>query len=441
MAEEYRYKRVLLKLSGEALAGDLGYGIDPKVVDSLADEIADVVHDGVQLAIVVGGGNIFRGVSGATDGMDRAQADYIGMLATVMNALALQDAFERHGIFSRVQSAINMQEVSEPYIRRRAIRHMEKGRVVILAAGTGNPYFTTDTTAALRACELDVDVLMKATKVDGVYDSDPVKNPDAKRYDRISYMEVLSQGLNVMDSTATSLCMDNKVPMIVFDLTVQGNIARALKGEDVGTTVEERLPRRPGRAGAQGKGTEMIDEIMLETEEKMQRAVNGLHNAFGTVRTGRANAMVLDRIKVDYYGVPTPINQMAGVKTPDAHMLVIEPWDKGVLGAIEHAIMESDLGVTPNNDGSVIRLPFPALTEDRRRELVKQCKEYAEEARVAIRNARRDGNSHVAKSVKEDNLPEDEQRRAEAEIQKLTDKYVAEVDAVFKKKEAEVMEI
>ena len=235
MAEEYRYKRVLLKLSGEALAGDLGYGIDPKVVDSLADEIADVVHDGVQLAIVVGGGNIFRGVSGATDGMDRAQADYIGMLATVMNALALQDAFERHGIFSRVQSAINMQEVSEPYIRRRAIRHMEKGRVVILAAGTGNPYFTTDTTAALRACELDVDVLMKATKVDGVYDSDPVKNPDAKRYDRISYMEVLSQGLNV---TATSLCMDNKVPMIVFDLTVQGNIARALKGEDVGTTVE-----------------------------------------------------------------------------------------------------------------------------------------------------------------------------------------------------------
>ena len=238
MAEEYRYKRVLLKLSGEALAGDLGYGIDPKVVDSLADEIADVVHDGVQLAIVVGGGNIFRGVSGATDGMDRAQADYIGMLATVMNALALQDAFERHGIFSRVQSAINMQEVSEPYIRRRAIRHMEKGRVVILAAGTGNPYFTTDTTAALRACELDVDCLMKATKVDGVYDSDPAKNPDAKRFDKISYMEVLNRGLHVMDSTATSLCMDNDMPMIVFDLTQKGNIARALKGEPVGTTVE-----------------------------------------------------------------------------------------------------------------------------------------------------------------------------------------------------------
>ena len=185
----------------------------------------------------------------------------------------------------------------------------------------------------------------------------------------------------------------------------------------------------------------MIDEIMLETEEKMQRSIDSLHTAFSTVRTGRANAMVLDRIKVDYYGVPTPINQMAGIKTPDAHMLVIEPWDKGVLSAIEHAILESDLGVTPNNDGSIIRLPFPALTEDRRRDLVKQCKEYAEEARVAVRNARRDGNSNVAKLVKEENLPEDEQRRAEADIQKLTDKYVAEVDAAFKKKEAEVMEI
>ena len=186
MPEGYKYNRVLLKLSGEALAGDVGYGIDPKVVDDLADQIGEIVNDGVQLAIVVGGGNIFRGMAGSAEGMDRAQADYIGMLATVMNALALQDAFERHGIISRVQSAITMQEVSEPYIRRRALRHLEKGRVVILAAGTGNPYFTTDTTAALRACELDVDCLMKATKVDGVYDSDPAKNPDAKRFDRIN---------------------------------------------------------------------------------------------------------------------------------------------------------------------------------------------------------------------------------------------------------------
>ena len=238
MSEDYKYKRVLLKLSGEFLAGDQGYGIDPKIVDDLAEQIGEVVHDGVQVAIVVGGGNIFRGLAGSAEGMDRAQADYIGMLATVMNSLALQDSFERHGIYSRVQSAINMQEVSEPYIRRRAERHLEKGRVVILAAGTGNPYFTTDTTAALRACELNVDCLLKATKVDGVYDCDPVKNPDAKRFERISYMEVLARELHVMDATATSLCMDNNMPMIVFDLGVKGNIKRACMGEPVGTTVE-----------------------------------------------------------------------------------------------------------------------------------------------------------------------------------------------------------
>ncbi len=235
--EDYKYKRVLLKLSGEALMGDTGYGIDPKVVEELTVQIKEIVDDGVELAITVGGGNIFRGMAGSAEGMDRAQADYIGMLATCMNALALQDAFERHGIDTRVMSAIEMRQVSEPYIRRRAIRHLEKGRVVIFAAGTGNPYFTTDTTAALRACEIDAECLMKATKVDGVYDSDPKKNPDAQRFDEISYLEVLSRELHVMDSTATSLCMDNHLPMLVFDLMVPGNIARALKGESIGTTI------------------------------------------------------------------------------------------------------------------------------------------------------------------------------------------------------------
>ena len=234
----YAYPRVLLKLSGEALAGDVGYGIDPKVVDALADEIADIVEDEVEVAVVVGGGNIFRGLAGSAEGMDRAQADYIGMLATVMNALALQDAFERHGIFSRVQSAITMQEVSEPYIRRRAVRHLEKGRVVILAAGTGNPYFTTDTTAALRACELNVDCLMKATKVDGVYDSDPKKNPNAKKYDTLSYMDVLNQNLGVMDMTAASFCKDRNIPFLVFSIEDPENIVRAVSGEKVGTLVQ-----------------------------------------------------------------------------------------------------------------------------------------------------------------------------------------------------------
>jgi uridylate kinase len=229
---------VLLKLSGEQLAGDQGYGIDPKVIDGLARQIRDIMEgNDIQLAITVGGGNIFRGMAASTEGMDRSQADYIGMLATVMNALALQEALERVGVFTRVQSAIAMQEVAETYIRRRAIRHLEKGRVVIFAAGTGNPYFTTDTTAALRACEIEANVMLKATKVDGVYDSDPMKNPDAQRFERVSYLEVLTRELQIMDSTAISLCMDNDLPLIVFSLEPDTNMVRALRGEPVGTVV------------------------------------------------------------------------------------------------------------------------------------------------------------------------------------------------------------
>jgi uridylate kinase len=231
------FKRVLLKLSGEALMGDAGYGIDPNVLDRIAEQIGVVQAAGVEVAVVVGGGNIFRGIAGATKGMDRAQADYIGMLATVMNALALQDALEKHDVFTRVMSAIAMQDVAEPYIRRRAMRHLEKGRAVIFAAGTGNPYFTTDTTAALRALEIGADCIMKATKVDGVYDSDPKNNPDAVKFDELPYIEVLNRGLQVMDSTAISLCMDNDLPIIVFNMETDGNIVRALNGEKVGTIV------------------------------------------------------------------------------------------------------------------------------------------------------------------------------------------------------------
>jgi uridylate kinase len=234
---DYKYKRVLLKLSGEALQGEQGYGIDPKVITEIAGQIKEIVDGGIELAITVGGGNIFRGLAGAAEGMDRAQADYIGMLATVMNALALQEGLERTGVDTRVQSAINMQEVAEPYIRRRAERHLEKGRVVIFAGGTGNPYFTTDTTAALRACEIKAECIMKATKVDGIYDKDPKKFEDAKRFDRISYLDVITQGLQVMDSTAITLCNDNRMPILVFNMEKEGNIDRALRGEDVGTVV------------------------------------------------------------------------------------------------------------------------------------------------------------------------------------------------------------
>lgn len=234
---EYRFRRVLLKLSGEALMGEAGYGIDPEVLNSLARQLVVVHAAGVEVAIVVGGGNIFRGFAASTRGMDRAQADYIGMLATVMNGLALQDTLEKHGVYTRVMSAIEMQSVAEPYIRRRAIRHLEKGRVTIFAAGTGNPYFTTDTTAALRALEIGAECIMKATKVDGIFDADPVTHPDAVKFDELPYIEVINRGLKVMDNTAISLCMDNDLPIIVFNMEREGNIERALKGERVGTIV------------------------------------------------------------------------------------------------------------------------------------------------------------------------------------------------------------
>jgi uridylate kinase len=233
------YGRVLLKLSGEALLGSEPYGIDSNVLREIAEQVAEVHKMGTQIAIVIGGGNIFRGVSAASRGMDRSTADYMGMLATVMNSLALQDALEKFGVTTRVQSAIDMKEVAEPYIRRRAIRHLEKGRIVIFAAGTGLPFFTTDTTAALRAIEIGAEVLMKATRVDGVYESDPERNPSAERYDRISFSEVLSRNLRVMDATAISLAREQNMRIIVFDLREKGNIKKVIMGKPIGTVVEE----------------------------------------------------------------------------------------------------------------------------------------------------------------------------------------------------------
>ncbi len=232
-----KYRRVVLKLSGEALAGGAGYGIDPEVVVSIARQIREIRELGVQVGVVVGGGNIWRGTSGSAKGMDRATADYMGMLATVINALAMQDGLEKHGVDTRVATAIEMREIAEPYIRRRAIRHLEKGRVVIFAAGTGNPFFSTDTTAALRAAEIEAEVVLKATKEDGVFDDDPRRNLQARKYPSISYIEVLQKGLKVLDSTAISLCMDNGIPIVVFNLAVEGNIRRVILGEPIGTLV------------------------------------------------------------------------------------------------------------------------------------------------------------------------------------------------------------
>jgi len=231
------YRRIVLKLSGEALAGSQGYGLDPSVLTRVGDELREVVKLGVELAVVIGGGNIFRGMAASAGGMERATADYMGMLATIINALALQDALEKAGCQTRVLSAIEMRAVAEPYIRRRAIRHLEKGRVVIFAAGTGNPFFTTDTAGALRAVEIGADAILKATKVDGIYSADPARDASAERLPRVTYIEVLNRRLEVMDTTAISLCMDNKLPIVVFDLTRPGNIARIVCGEPVGSIV------------------------------------------------------------------------------------------------------------------------------------------------------------------------------------------------------------
>jgi uridylate kinase len=231
------FKRILLKLSGEALMGEHEYGIDPAVVREIAGQVAEVAGDGVQIAIVVGGGNIFRGLAASARGMDRATGDYMGMLATVMNGLAIQDALEQLECPTRVMSAIAMNEIAEPYIRRRAVRHLEKGRVVVMVAGTGNPYFTTDTAATLRAVEVHAQVILKATRVDGVYDADPEKHPDAQRYSQIGYTELLSNRLEALDATAVSLAMDNEMPIVVFDMTMPGNISRAIRGERIGTLI------------------------------------------------------------------------------------------------------------------------------------------------------------------------------------------------------------
>jgi uridylate kinase len=234
---EPSYKRILLKLSGEALMGEQTYGVDPAVASRIAQDIAEIQGLGVETCIVIGGGNIFRGLAASARGMDRSTADYMGMLATVINALALQDALEKHEVPTRVLTAIEMRAVAEPFIRRRAIRHLEKGRVVVFAAGTGNPYFTTDTAAALRAMEVKAEVILKGTKVDGIYTADPIKYPDATRYEDITYLQVLQERLQVMDATAISLCMDNKLPIVVFNLRTPGNIRRVVLGEAVGTTV------------------------------------------------------------------------------------------------------------------------------------------------------------------------------------------------------------
>src|SRR5579883_3378280 len=422
------FHRILLKLSGEALMGSQGFGVDPEVVSRIAQEVHEIHESGVEIAIVVGGGNFVRGVAASASGFDRVVADHMGMLATVINALALQDALEKSGSYTRVVTAIEMREIAEPFIRRRVIRHLEKGRIVILAGGTGSPYFSTDTAAALRGMEVKAEVILKATKVDGVYDRDPNTSPDAKMFSRISYLDVLSKGLAVMDTTAISLCMDNSLPIIVFNLNVPGNLKRVVAGEKVGSLVWAEADL-------------MVKETLAQTRARMNKVVEDLQHELAAVRTGRASTALLAHLKVDYYGTPTPLKQVATLGVPEPTLITVQPWDASLLPAIEKAIRSSDLGLNPVNDGKILRVPLPPLTEERRKELVKHVHALVEKHRLTVRNLRREANETLKKLLKDKKISEDDERRGLEESQKLTDEFISKLDLQGKSKEQEILEM
>ena len=430
MTDTPKFKRILLKLSGEALMGSDAYGINRQTIMEIVGEVKSVVDLGVQVGVVIGGGNIFRGVAPAATGMDRAQADYMGMLATVMNGLALQDAMRVAGMVARVQSALNIEQVVEPYIRGRAIRYLEQGRTVIFAGGTGNPFFTTDTAAALRGAEIGAEIVLKATKVDGIYSADPKKDPLATRYERISFNEAISKNLAVMDATAFALCRDQRLPINVFSIFKPGALRRVVLGQGEGTL--GFLLRESGMS---------IADVKKTTEHKMQKSLEALKVDLAKVRTGRAHVGLLDHVQVEYYGAMVPVNTVANITLLDSRTLGVQAWEKAMAPKIERAIRDSDLGLNPASQGELTRVPMPALTEERRRDLIKVVKHECENARVAMRNLRRDAIATLKDLLKSKACSEDEERRAQDDVQKLTDKYVAEVDKQFAQKEAELMAV
>ena len=403
-------------------------------------QVAEAVRDDVQVAIVVGGGNFFRGKELSQRGMERSRADYIGMLGTVMNCLALQDFCEKQGIETRVQSAITMGQVAEPYIPRRAIRHLEKGRVVIFGAGAGLPYFSTDTVSAQRALEIKADVvLMSKSGVDGVYSADPRTNPDAIRYDDITFDEALRLGLKVVDAAAFALCMENHLPMIVFGMEDEGNIARVLRGEKIGTLVHAGLANpKPGTAR---RRVVVIDATLREADAKMAKAVEHAREEFAAIRTGRAHPSMFAQITAEYYGQQTPLQQLAGFQVPEPRLVVISPYDASAKPAIEKAIRESDLGVNPTDDGKVLRVSLPELTEERRKEYIKLAKTKAEDGKVAVRSVRRTAKQAFDKAEKDSEISKDENTGAEKRLDGLTKKHVDTIDELLKNKEAELLEV
>ena len=382
------YKRILLKLSGESLMGEKQYGIDEKRLAEYAAQIKEIHELGIQIGIVIGGGNIFRGLSGANKGFDRVKGDQMGMLATVINSLALSSALVAAGVKARVLTAVRMEPIGEFYNKWKAIECMEAGEVVIMSAGTGNPFFTTDTGSSLRGIEIEADVMLKGTRVDGIYTADPEKDPTATKFHDITYDEVLKRGLKVMDLTAMK----------------------------------------------------DVKDILDEAQEKMDMAVMYLEESLAHIRAGKADVRLLDGIRVDSYGSMVPINNVAAVTTPDARSIAIKPWDKSMFRVIEKAIIDSDLGIMPENNGEIIRIGIPPLTEERRKQLAKQCKNESETAKVSVRNARRDAIDAFKKSVKE-GLAEDAQKGGEEKLQKIHDKYIKQIDDMLAAKDKEIMTV
>jgi uridylate kinase len=435
-------RRVLLKLSGEAFGGGK-VGIDTTVVRRIAEEIVPAVKQGVQVAIVVGGGNFFRGAELQQAGIDRSRGDYMGMLGTVMNCLALQDFLEQEGQATRVQTAITMGQVAEPYIPLKAIRHLEKGRVVIFGAGAGMPYFSTDTVSIQRSLEIHCDeVLMGKNGVDGVYTADPRKDENAKRFATLSYNRALVDNLAVMDAAALSMARDNKQRIRVFGLEGAGNVTQALLGEEIGTMVspsddiQSRISIKPTILKEQTMAT-----IVDQAKAQMAKSVESTKENFSGIRTGRANPALLNGITVDYYGAPTPLKAVATIGVPEPRTLAVTPFDASQANAVEKALRDSDLGASPRRDGNVIRLTMPELTEERRKEYVKIVKGKAEDGKVAVRNIRRKAKESLDKAIKDGDMGEDEGDRLLKELDKVTKQTTDELDALLETKQKEIMEV
>jgi uridylate kinase/ribosome recycling factor len=416
------YTRALLKLSGEALAGEKGSGLDFHMIESFAEEIKAVHALGVHLSLVVGGGNIIRGATASREGLDRVSADYMGMLATVINALALQDVLEKIGVDTRVMTAVRMESVAEPYIRRRAIRHMEKGRLVIFAAGTGNPFFSTDTAGVLRALEIEAQVILKATSGRGLH-----------RRSQEGSQRHLPSRAHVPGSHRQELRRHGRERV------------RTLQGQPTSHRGLQHQPSRRHQAGSRGRPghrdhrpMSTIPELVKHARELMHKAVESTKREFSGIRSNKASPNLLDLVRVEAYGSSVPINQVAMVAAPEPRLLTVQPFDKSLASAVEKAIRDAGLGLNPATQGNLIRVPLPVLSEERRKELVKVIHKLAEDGRIAVRHARTDALSRVKKL---EHISGDDKTRAEKDIQKLTDDHIKQIDGLIHAKEAEIMEV